>query len=324
MLNIFISYNRQSEAIVQTLANDIKELGHKGWWDQELSGGQTWWNQILAQIRACDLFVFVLDREALNSIACKREADYAGDLGKPILPILVTEEASVNLLPPALGQIQFVDYRKPDRTTALRLARALTTIPPAAPLPDPLPTPPAVPLSYLGGLYERIETLSELSYEEQSSLVVNLKRSWRDPKTSQDTQILLGRLRTRRDLFATIAAEIDEVLESTRPVAAAPPEVVAMDPSASKRLLDTKPRVRPTRPLSNSTKWRIGISVILCGLVIIFMIALQPSNTSQPSYTSKPSYTSQPSSQFSRDLIDQIPQGIWGANYKAPQKKPDR
>jgi len=32
-------------------------------------------------------------------------------------------------LPPALGQIQFVDYRKQDRNAAFRLARAITTVP---------------------------------------------------------------------------------------------------------------------------------------------------------------------------------------------------
>jgi hypothetical protein len=224
MANIFISYNRQSEAIARALADDIEALGHTVWFDQDLSGGQVWWNQILATVRDCDVFVFVLDPEALNSTACKREYGYAADLGKPILPVLASGGVSTNLLPPALSQIHFVDYRKQDRGAALRLARALATVPPPEPLPDPLPPPPKAPISYLGSLTEQMEMTSTLSYEQQSALVVDLKRSLRDPGTTHDTRTLLERLRKRRDLFATIAEEIEELLTSTRKASPGEPE----------------------------------------------------------------------------------------------------
>ena len=70
MPNIFISYTRQSEAIARTLANHIEARGNTVWFDQELSGGQAWWDQILVSVRACDVFVFVLPPEALKSTAC--------------------------------------------------------------------------------------------------------------------------------------------------------------------------------------------------------------------------------------------------------------
>ncbi|MEN3335472.1 MAG: hypothetical protein V7641_4837 [Blastocatellia bacterium] len=222
MANIFISYNRQIEAIAKTLANDFESLGHTVWFDQEISGGQAWWDQILATVRRCDLFVFLLEPEALNSTACKREYSYAADLGKPILPVLVSDGVPTNLLPPALSQIQFVDYRTQDRNAAFRLARALNTIPPPDPLPDPLPAPPEAPISYLGSLTSQVETTSILTYEQQTALVFDLKRGLRDHGTTDDTRTLLERLRKRRDLFATIAEEIDELLGSIRKAAAAP------------------------------------------------------------------------------------------------------
>jgi len=157
MANIFVSYNRKSESVARTVSEDIEALGHTAWFDHELSGGQTWWDQILARVRDCAVFVFVLNNESLNSTACKREYGYAADLGKPILPILVSDGVSINLLPPALSQIQFVDYRSQDRDAVFRLARALLTLPPARPLPNPLPAPPPIPISYLGGLTEKIE-----------------------------------------------------------------------------------------------------------------------------------------------------------------------
>jgi hypothetical protein len=140
-VNIFVSYSRQTEAITKALVEDVKALGHIVLFDQELSGGQAWWDQILEMIRRCDLFIFVLDAAALDSVACRREYGYAADLRKSILPVLVSGGVSINLLPPSLSQIEFVDYRKQDRTAGLRLAKALSAVPVPAPLPDPLPFP---------------------------------------------------------------------------------------------------------------------------------------------------------------------------------------
>ncbi len=215
MADIFISYSRQSETVVRALIGDIKALGHTAWFDDELTGGQAWWNQILTKVRDCDLFVFVLDPASLDSTACKREYGYAADLCKSILPVLVAEDVSTKLLPSALSQIQFVDYRKQDRDAALALARAIAAVPPSKPLPDPLPSRPEVPISYLGSLTKQVETTSTLSYEEQSVLVVDLKGSLRDPDTTNEVRALLERLRKRRDLLASIAEEIDELLERT-------------------------------------------------------------------------------------------------------------
>ena len=216
MANIFISYNRQSEVIVADLADDIETLNHTAWFDQELSGGQVWWDQILSRIRNCDLFVFVLTSESLQSTACNREYNYANELGKPILPILVSDGVSINLLPSALSQIQCIDYRKQDRSAALSLARALSNIPVSIPLPNPLPTPPEVPISYLGDLTSQVEATSTLTYEEQSRILVELKRSLRESETKNDALTLLQRLRKRRDLLAVIAEEIDELLKTNR------------------------------------------------------------------------------------------------------------
>lgn len=214
MANIFISYNRKSRAIVESLAQDLGDLGETVWFDENLSGGQTWWNEILGKIRGCDLFVFILDPESLNSPACKSEYKYAADLVKPILPILVSDRVSTSLLPPALSQIQFVDYRVQDRKAALQLARAMSIIPPPPLLPDPLPAPPEVPTSYLGKLTPLVDTESELSFEQQTNLIFQLKRGLNDPGMAQDTCTLLERLKRRPELRATVAAEIDDLLRS--------------------------------------------------------------------------------------------------------------
>jgi len=163
MLQIFISYSRQIQDMAKTLIQDFESLGHTVWFDQELTGGQVWWDQVLLRIRECDLFVFVLAPEALDSPACKLEYTYAFSLHKTILPILVADGVSINLLPPALSIIQFVDYRRLDRHAAFALIKALNNLPTPQPLPDPLPEPPEAPISYLGKLKIQIETMANLS-----------------------------------------------------------------------------------------------------------------------------------------------------------------
>src|SRR5262249_4599908 len=168
-----------------------------------------WWDRILSSVRDCEVFVFALAPGSLQSTACTREYSYAADLGKAILPVLVADGVSTKLLPPALSRIQIVDYRQPNRSSALALARAIAIIPPSEHLPDPLPSPPEIPISYLGSLAQRIETSTSLSYEMQSALLVDLRKGLHDPEVVIDAGTLLERLRKRRDLFATIADEID-------------------------------------------------------------------------------------------------------------------
>ncbi|HLV34575.1 MAG TPA: toll/interleukin-1 receptor domain-containing protein, partial [Spirillospora sp.] len=136
MLHIFVSYSSKSRSIVQGLAEDLETAGHQVWFDRKLTGGQVWWDQILEQIRQCDLFIFALTPDAMDSHPCKLEYTYASELGKTVLPVLLADGVSVNLLPPPLTTIQFVDYRGGDKAAAFRLTNALSSLPAPKPLPD--------------------------------------------------------------------------------------------------------------------------------------------------------------------------------------------
>jgi hypothetical protein len=112
-----------------------------------------------------------------------------------------------------LSELQFVDYRQKDAKNAiLNLNRALKNLPPARPLPDPLPTPPSVPISPLGKLKQQVESPA-LSFQEQAALLLELKEFLsRGEATSGSTRELLVQLQSRSDLYVKINDEIREVL----------------------------------------------------------------------------------------------------------------
>ncbi|MGE0441967.1 MAG: toll/interleukin-1 receptor domain-containing protein [Gemmatimonadales bacterium] len=216
MPSIFISYAREDQEAAQSLADDLTALGQQPWLDQALTGGQAWWNAILGAIRTSDVMAFAISARSLESVACKRELGYAVSLRKPILPVLVADGVVIELLPPALAEMQFVDYRSADRDALRALARAVANLPSGGPLPEPLPPEPGTPISYLGSIAEEVESTDALTFEDQSSIVLRLKGSLRGPEAGP-ARTLLAKLRTRGDLYARIAEEIDSLLGRSAP-----------------------------------------------------------------------------------------------------------
>ncbi|MCA9911618.1 MAG: hypothetical protein KC519_23345, partial [Anaerolineae bacterium] len=149
--------------------------------------------------------------------ACKLEYTYAHKLGKPVLPVKMDDDVPIHQLPDELQLIQFVDYTSQDSQAAFRLISALNSVPSAAPLPDPLPEAPQVPLSYVGKLREQIDS-PQLTFDEQASLIFKLKERLQEGDSPEDAVALLKRLRRRDDLYAKIDREIEELLPASRPV----------------------------------------------------------------------------------------------------------
>jgi len=199
------------------VAEDIRQLGHAVWYDREVAGGQAWWSAILQQIRECDLFVLILTSKALDSLACRAEFTYASQLGKPVLPALCDAAVRVNLLPPELSRVQFVNCCTLDKQATFGLIRALQAISKAGPPPDPLPPEPPVPISYLGGLRVQVDLQDrEFTLAEQSALFIQIKGGL-NAESREDAITLLRLLRSRHDLRASVADEIDGILEHEQP-----------------------------------------------------------------------------------------------------------
>ena len=119
----------------------------------------------------------------------------------------------MNLLPPELSVIQFVDYRAQDKQAAFAIVRAIKEAAVSVPLPDPLPPEPPIPISYLGDLRSHIETSQDLSLSAQRDLLFEVKMRLKDPESGADALELLRLLRDRQDLLASIAEEVDAILD---------------------------------------------------------------------------------------------------------------
>lgn len=210
-MKVFLSYSRGDATVAAAVGEDVRQMGHAVWYDREVTGGQSWWNAILGQIRDCDLFVFILTPRSLDSQACRSEYTYASALRKRVLPVLCQDGVKDNLLPPELSVIQYVDYRGQGKQAAFALVKSLQDVPQAVPLPNPLPAEPPVPVSYLGDLRAQIEVPQSLTLTEQRDILFRIKPRLKDPESSDDARELLRLFRAREDLLATIAEEIDEL-----------------------------------------------------------------------------------------------------------------
>jgi hypothetical protein len=138
-----------------------------------------------------------------------------------------------------------VDYRRQDKQAVFALIKAINCSPDPIPLPDPLPQPPPVPVSYLSNLKERIDTAKNLNFQEQITLVFELKEHAREGRSPDEVCDLLLRLRQRRDLLAKVGDEIDTALADIKArSSASPPKREARPP--------TEARTHPAEVVSSS------------------------------------------------------------------------
>ncbi len=215
-MRIFVSYARQDRVVVDALVEDLERLGHTAWHDDDLTGGQAWWNEIIRQLQGCDAMVFVVSPNSSRSEACRLEAGYATDLLRPIVPVQVVPDVSGRLLPPGVAERQFVDYTERDADAIIALTRALAVVAPGTPLPQPLPEPPPVPISYLTSLAQRIDSSAELGADAQRAALAELRARLADDDQRADVVGLLEALQRRADVLAGVARDIDDLFAHLR------------------------------------------------------------------------------------------------------------
>ena len=213
MAKLFVSYARVNRPAVDELVGHLQILGFETWVDSSIRGGEQWWDVILKAIADCDAFVAVVSRAALSSEACGREFQWAEALGKPVLPVAI--ESLTAALPARISARHIVDYAEVGHRAALTLASALAALPPAGALPDPLPNPPAVPLSYLTELVELAQRPTALADDEQPPVVARLDVALRsvDSVEQQGARDVLNLLLSRADLTDEVRVRATELAQ---------------------------------------------------------------------------------------------------------------
>ncbi len=218
---VFISYSTRDRVVMERLAKDLGSIGHTVWFDHELQnrGGQSWWDAILEQIRQAQLFVFALTPESLVSEPCSREYGYAADLKKQILPVRLVP-MKTDTLPPALLQIQWVDYL--DAASGIRiLTESIDHLPTPPALPKKLPTPPPAPIPLINELWARGTRREEIPASEQMTLLAEVEVLIFDGQNLETVQQLLRQMQVRRDISRMAHQKIDMLINQ---FFAAPPE----------------------------------------------------------------------------------------------------
>ncbi len=209
-LRIFLSYQRQDEDRVRELAQKLSLADHKVWFDQELRGGQNWWDVILDNIEGCDLFLFVVSPSSMRSRACNLEIAYADDLGRKIMPIMVQKTEIVEA-PTAIQLLQVKDLVAPSADDWIRITADIAKTPTATPLPDPMPPRPPAPMADLSEA-QRMVSQATISPSEQRTLVAELKERAPNPDERAAVVAVLDRLSEYTDIAQTVAVEIDGLL----------------------------------------------------------------------------------------------------------------
>jgi TIR domain len=240
----FVSYARQDHEAVDELKVDLERLGREVWIDEKLHGGQEWWDEILAAIRSCELFVWTVSPASVKSTACKAELTYASDLGRSVLPIMI-KPVAIGLTPQRVANAQIVDYTTRDRDQVIKLAGDLQAVQLPPPLPPTLPEPPPVPITYLEQFANQVTTPTQMSIADQRAFLDYLRplaTSTEDPDETEAVYDLLRRLRSRPEVTYETATAIDKLLER-------PPEP---DPPKSRRKFETTEFPMPVQPSQRS------------------------------------------------------------------------
>lgn len=212
MAIVFISYDRAHQDVVKKLVQDLRDDEHETWFDQKLEGGQLWWDTVLSEIRKSEIFVTALTPESLESQACQRELKYALDLKRPVLPIRLSAAVRPEFLS-SFHELQVVDYFEQDVQTLKNLQRAIKKLSKAPALPDPLPEPPAIPVSYVVNLSNLIDSDSELNKDQQMKLVFEFRKHYHDGRPANEIVPLVHKLKKRDDLLAKVQRDLDDLLD---------------------------------------------------------------------------------------------------------------
>lgn len=149
MKRVFVSYSRRNRNFAERLARDLSDAGLDVWIDfRQIHGGEVWRDEIRRGIERSEMMIVCLSPEAVKSEWVQFEVNSARNLGKLVIPVMVTSAQAELRSTPALSwldDVQFISFDGryeeafPQLLTALPGTRAVSPFDEIAPenIPNP-------------------------------------------------------------------------------------------------------------------------------------------------------------------------------------------
>lgn len=92
-MRAFISYSRTDQSFLINFVQLVRAVygNDSVWFDEDILGGEDWWKKILGEIKKCDIFIYLISNESLESSYCQDEMKEALRLNKQILPVIIRQ-----------------------------------------------------------------------------------------------------------------------------------------------------------------------------------------------------------------------------------------
>jgi len=130
-MHLFISYRhiREDRPVIEEIVEVLRHAKYIVHIDTEIKAGDIWKDRLLEWIKQCEIFVFLITPEAIESEMCKWEYSKAIELGKKMFPILL-RETSIPASFEGLREIHWYDLSEGlTATKAIRLVNDLKDVP---------------------------------------------------------------------------------------------------------------------------------------------------------------------------------------------------
>ncbi len=106
-MRIFVNYAQADTEIVEQVVEMLAEEGHSLALEDKLMPGDNWSEKLAAAIESADALLYAISPDSLTVDWCEWCYAKAVEIGKPVIPALLRESAS---LPPALTSFRYIDF----------------------------------------------------------------------------------------------------------------------------------------------------------------------------------------------------------------------
>lgn len=107
---IFISYAHKDNDIVLSIMERMAQDGYRIWYDEGITPGSEWDDEIAEHIDKCDSFIAFISSNYLNSKNCKDELKFVRDLEKKLLLVYIENVPLPSGMALRLGRLQDVRF----------------------------------------------------------------------------------------------------------------------------------------------------------------------------------------------------------------------